>query len=161
MIHGRKLHYGENNIRRCQSRNLSIHSFVPLSDTASFPYSCQFLSQADHISLFSSCANFAPPGVTAVLAPGSSMCRKPFPNAVERNSGLPLSQVLTFKLWKPRVDLAPSFGTLYEPHNGLHNLVLPSPHLPHCIAVAKSNRSILYRLEVDGDAEWSPELVVP
>jgi hypothetical protein len=80
---------------------------------------------------------------------------------MERNSGLPLFQFLTFKLWQPRAGLAPSFGTVYESHNGLHNLVLPGPDLPRCITVAKSNRSILQRLEVDRDAEWRPKLVVP
>jgi hypothetical protein len=77
-----------------------------------------------------------------------------------RTGLLPLFQFLTFKLWQPREDLAPSFGTIYEPQNGFHNLILPGPDLLRGIAVTKSNSSILQRLEVDRDAEWCPKLVV-
>ena len=48
-----------------------------------------------------------------------------------------------------------------EAEDGVSIGILPGPDLHGCIAVAKSNRSILQGLEVDRDAEWCPQLVVP
>jgi hypothetical protein len=77
-----------------------------------------------------------------------------------RASGLLVFQFLPFKLWQSGSGLAPRLGAIHEAHNSLDNLVLPGSHLRRSVAVTEGNSPVLYRLEVDRDAQRRAQLVV-
>jgi hypothetical protein len=76
-------------------------------------------------------------------------------------SGLLLFQFLSLKLRQTCSRLAPCLRARHQAHNSLHNLVLAGSDLRRRVAVAKSDRSVLQRLEVDRDAKRRPQLVIP